>query len=190
MKKRRIVVLAFLLFACLSLGIGYAALTDSFTVTGDLGANVDNSNLVVVFDGETESTTEVSTVDGTHCNFATANGASGLDGKTVAELTISGLTTKGDQAWAKLVVVNRSTAAKADELNATLSAPTVNYKDLDQGMFEITATWQTTTGTTPDDQVLEINEAMVVYILIELLETPTNSVTAKSFEVTFTATTN
>ena len=35
MKKRRIVVLAFLLFAALSLGIGYAALTDSFTVKID-----------------------------------------------------------------------------------------------------------------------------------------------------------
>lgn len=189
MKKRRIVVLAFLLFAALSLGIGYAALTDSFTVTGDLGANVDNSNLIVVFDGETTNTTEVSTVDGTHCNFATANGASGLDGKTVAELTISGLTTKGDQAWAKLVVVNRSTAAKDDELDATLSVPAVNYKELDQNMFKITATWEKIGGGAPDDQILQVNEAMIVHILIELQETPTSSVTAKSFEVSFTATT-
>lgn len=190
MKKRRIVVLAFLLFAALSLGIGYAALTDSFTVTGDLGANVDNSNLVVVFDGETTSTPEVSTVDGTHCNFATANGASGLDGKTVAELTISGLTTKDDTAWAKLVVVNRSEKALGTELDATLSDPTVNYKDLDKTMFEITATWKTIDEQEPTDKILAKGEAMIVYIEIKLLKTPTTSVTAKSFEVTFTATTN
>ena len=196
MKNRRTSVAAFLLLSSLALGVGYAALSDSFTVTGDLGANVDNNNLVVVYDGETANSAQISSVDGVYCNFATASGVSAIDGRTTAELNFQGLNTSGNKAWAKLVVENRSVKAVGNELDATLSDPVVNYKSIDQTMFKITATWES------DDRVLEAARTdqstgtpiaagyNTIYVEVELLKTPTSSVTASQFEVTFTASTN
>ena len=191
MKKRRTAVCAFLLAACATLGMGYAALTDSFTVYGDLGANINNENLVVVFDGETTNTTDVSSVDGVYCNFATNVGA--IDGRTSVELVVGGLTTKGQIATAQLRVENRSTAALGNELDAVLTEePSVNYGTIDDDMFTITATWADKTADglllkpitnvgsgTPDYNVLNV--------VVTLNSTPTQSVTASRFEITFTA---
>lgn len=44
MKNRKRVVVAFLLVAVLCLGIGYAALTDTLTIGGTFGIQVDNEN--------------------------------------------------------------------------------------------------------------------------------------------------
>ncbi len=44
MKNRKRVVVAFLLVAVLCLGIGYAALTDTLTISGTFGVQVDNVN--------------------------------------------------------------------------------------------------------------------------------------------------
>ena len=181
MKQKRIIIALFLCFAFLGLGIGYAALTDTLKVSGDLGANINNDNLVIVFDGETENSDVVSTVDGVHCNFATTAGAAGIDGRTTIELTVSGLTTKGDQATATLIVENRS--IEDESLTATLSDPSVNYGDLDQELFEITAEW------VEDDLTIASGEYKTINITITLKTTPTASVDAKAFEVTFTAVT-
>ena len=181
MKQKRIVIALFLCFAFLGLGIGYAALTDTLKVSGDLGANVNNDNLVVVFDGETTNSSVVSSVDGTYCKFATDAGVAGIDGRTTIELVVSGLTTMGDTATATLIVENRS--IDDDALTATLSAPTINYGELDQEMFKITAEW------VEDDLSIASGEYKTIIISITLLTTPTASVDAKSFEVTFTAVT-
>ena len=186
MKKRRTALLAFLLTAGVSMGIGFAALSDSFTIYGDLGANVDNSNLVVCFDGEDVNTPEKSTVDGVYCNFATSAGAASIDGKTACELTFQGLDTKGDYATAALRVENRSTLAAANELDATLSTPAISYGTIDQTVFRITAEWA---DATPEGLVLAPNEANTINVKVELLKTPTASIDASSFEITFTATT-
>ena len=187
MKKRRTALFAFLLTAAVSMGIGFAALSDSFTINGELGANVDNNNLVVVFDGETAVTPEVSEAQA-YCSFATEAGAASIDGKTACELNFSGLNTIGDTAHAHLRVENRSTQFAGDELDATLSTPTVDYKNIDQTMFKITATWE------HDNLVLEpmtkegaTNYSNVICVKVELLVTPTASVTASAFTVSFQA---
>ena len=57
MKKRNLLVSGFFLLAGLTLGVGYAALTDGFVVFGDVGASADQNNLQVVFtDYETDGT--------------------------------------------------------------------------------------------------------------------------------------
>ena len=157
MKKRRTALFAFLLTAGISMGIGFAALSDSFTIYGDLGANVDNSNLVVCFDGEDVKTPEKSTVDEVYCNFATPAGAAAIDGKTACELTFQGLST-----------------------------PAISYGTIDQAVFKITAEWA---DATPAGLVLAPNEANTINVKVELLKTPTASIDASSFEITFTATT-
>ena len=183
MKKRNTAIATFLLLAAMSLGIGYAALTDSFTVQGELGANVNNDNLVVVFDGETEKTSEVSTVDGTYCNFATPAGAAAIDGKNICELSYSNLTTANQIATATLRVENRSINAVGTELDATLSAPSVDYGEIDQELFEISAKWESA------DTVLAPGESNNLLVSVKLKRTTTSSVTAKDFTIKFSATT-
>ena len=184
MKKRNTAIATFLLFAAISLGVGYAALTDSFTVQGELGANVNNDNLVVVFDGETANTSEISVVDGVYCNFATPAGAASIDGKNICELSYSNLTTAGQVATATLRVENRSTNYVGTELDATLSTPTVDYGEVDQSLFEITATWENSA-----DVVLAPGESNNLLVNVRLLKTTTASVTSKDFTVKFSATT-
>ena len=50
MKNRRITIVAFLLLAALTLGIGYAALTDTLTITGS--ANIDATQTSTIFDSD------------------------------------------------------------------------------------------------------------------------------------------
>ena len=173
MKNRRLSIFVFLMIAIATLGIGYAALSDSFTIYGDLGANMDNSNLVVVFDGAD------STTDGT---YATIDG--NIDGLTSAEITFSHMTTKDQVATAKLVVENRSTNYAGSELDATLSTPVVTKTDINSSVFEISAVWEN-----PTDLVIAPGESNAIIITVKLLKTPTASIDAKSFSVTFTATT-
>lgn len=171
MKNRRLSIFVFLMIAMATLGIGYAALSDSFTIYGDLGANVDNSNLVVVFDSD-------STADGTYANID-----GNIDGLTSAEITFSNMTTKGQVATANLVVENRSTNGGA-ELTATLSDPVVTATGIDATVFKITAAWAN------NDLTIAPTESNTIVITVELLKTPTASIDAKSFSVTFTATTD
>ena len=188
MKKRRTALFAFLLTAAVSMGIGFAALSDSFTINGELGANVNNNNLIVVFDGETAVTPEVSETQA-FCSFATDAGAAAIDGKTTCELNFSGLSTKGDTAHAHLRVENRSTQFAGDELDATLSAPTVDYKSVDQSMFKITATWENEGNLKlePMEKEGATNYSNVICVKVELLTTPTASVTSTGFTVSFQA---
>ena len=188
MKKRRTALFAFLLTAAVSLGIGFAALSDSFTIYGDLGANVDNNNLIVCFDGTvTEDSPAISRVDEVRCFFATENKAAAIDGKTACELTFNGLDTKDEVAEAWLVVENRSTMAAGDELDAKLPDELdVKYRDVSQEIFDISATWDLSDGA---DLTLKPGESIVVNIKVTLKVTPTTYIDASSFEISFTATT-
>lgn len=183
MKKRRGALLTFLFCACVGLGVGYAALTDSFVINGEVGANIDNENLVCVFDGEeTVSRDRVSTVDGTYCRWATDNAALGIDGKTTCELKIGGLTTKGNKATAMLIVENRS--IDDPSLTAKLSTPNVTHS-LNEELFGITVHWENDVAT----PTIAPGGYATLHVEVELLTTPTEAVTATDFLVTFTATT-
>ena len=179
MKKRNKFIATFLLFAAVSLGIGYAALTDSFTVHGDVGANKNNENLKCVFDGD------ASTVDGTYCTWATEQGSAAIDGRTDCELVFQNLNTKGQVAKAKLVVENRS--INDASLTAVLSEPTVTHH-LNASVFKVTAHWEGPSGAVTAPTIAS-GESATIHIEIEMLTTPTNAIDASALSVTFTATT-
>lgn len=50
MKNRKFIVVAFMLIACMIVGVGYAALTDTLNFAGD--AEVSKGNAEVTFDGD------------------------------------------------------------------------------------------------------------------------------------------
>ena len=179
MKKRNKFIATFLLFAAVSLGIGYAALTDSFTVHGDVGANKNNENLKCVFEGAT------SEVDGTYCSWATQQGSFAIDGRTDCELVFQNLNTKGQKAWAKLVVKNKS--IDDDSLTAVLSEPTLTHH-LNASVFSVAAHWEGQSGAVTAPTIAP-GESATLHIVIEMLTTPTNAIDASALSVTFTATT-
>ena len=181
MKKRNTVIATFLLLAAVSLGVGYAALTDSFNIHGDVGANKNNENLKCVLDGETEESTVISTVDGVFCQWATTTGAAAIDGRTDCELKFVNLTTMNDTAWAKLVVENRS--IDDDSLTATLSAPTVTHS-LAASIFEVSVAWEG--GANP---TIAPGEHAILNISVKLKTTPTNAIDSSALTISFTATT-
>ncbi len=187
MKKRRTALLAFLLTAGVTMGIGFAALSDSFTINGELGANIDNNNLIVCFDGESAVTTEISETIA-YCSFATDAGAAAIDGKTTCELNFTGLTTKGDTAHADLRVENRSTQFASNELDALLTEPSIDYKTVDKKIFEITAYWkQDNLKLEPMSKEGAVNFSNVICVQVKLLVTPTASVTSTAFAISFQA---
>ena len=181
MKKRNTAIATFLLLAAVSLGVGYAALTDSFSIHGDVGANKNNENLKCVLDGETEESTVISTVDGVFCQWATTTGAAAIDGRTDCELKFVNLTTMNDTAWAKLVVENRS--IDDDSLTATLSAPTVTHS-LAASIFEVSVAWEG--GANP---TIAPREHAILNISVKLKTTPTNAIDSSALTISFTATT-
>ena len=60
MKKRNLFLGVFLVLAVLFLGIGYAALSNSLSINGTINSEANDDNLVVDFDREYTSYSEVS----------------------------------------------------------------------------------------------------------------------------------
>ena len=207
MKKRRLIIGMFLLFAFLGLGIGYAALSNSLTVTGITSAGIDDNNLNVVFehDASTYATSGCTVYDLT-------------EGTKSARVRVNAdaLKNLGDVAWAKIKVTNKTTGAKDATLDATLSQPTITpsgfavtadpsdaqvstgthfkfsyywvetlaeadtTKVVDADVLKLAADNETTTG---------VNEAesLYLYIKVELITIPTEPIGDHTFYIGFDA---
>lgn len=112
MKRRRLIISLFLLVALISIGVGYAALTNSLLVNTDISANINNGNLKVDF-VEVTNTAEtdpiVVSLRNTHEVDITFNNTNTMSAK-------------GDSQSVELKVKNNSTGAVGSELDATLSS--------------------------------------------------------------------
>ena len=98
MKKRRIAIVAFLLCACMVIGMGYAAVSKNLDVLGTV--NVSNSALNVVF----TNASAPAEVEDNCCTNVTV-----LDGAVQARMTTSVMSEKGQKAVAVLVIENKMT---------------------------------------------------------------------------------
>ena len=122
MKKRRIAIVAFLLCACMIIGMGYAAISRELFVVGTV--NVANSSLNVVFANaakdETTLCTDAKVVDETHVRMETS---------VMNEI--------GQYATATFIIQNKmtDTAVSIEHVNSTISG------SLDASYFNITRTF-------------------------------------------------
>lgn len=112
MKKRRLIISLFLLVALVSIGVGYAALTNNLLVNTDVSANINNGNLKVEF-VDVVNTTES---DPIVVSLRNANEVDITFNKT------NSMNAKGDTQSVELKVRNNSVGAVADELDAVLSS--------------------------------------------------------------------
>ena len=128
MKNRKVLVVSFILVACLTIGVGFAALTGSLRADGIVHINLDDSNLKVQYtdlddeeitfkNGTTSDQPLVANTDYT-VEYASNN--------TVATVTLKSHVMKavGDTVTVKLPIINNS-----EGIDAIVKTPTVTMQD-------------------------------------------------------------
>lgn len=156
----KIVALAVVL-AALTIGVGYAAIqTINLTVNGTASATANSGNFVVEFTG--------TPVTDDH-SVATINSSD----KTKGEITVSGLTAKGDSSTTTFTISNESA-----DLSADLVASTVTNSNSDY--------FKVTTSVTPGNIAAGATATMT--IKVELIKTPIDEDPSTTIETKVTAT--
>lgn len=183
MKNRRTIVMAFLLCACLIVGMGYAAVTTDLHMHGD--ANISADAASTDFDADIQYGV-VSDVVNCAAVVGTQNATSGdlslTNDLVTVTLTNTGsnndtttMCTAGDTASFKVTVVNNGTAAATLKFDAKY----------DSTYFTVVITPDSTTvpaATEAGAGTVTLN------VLITLKATPTDGITNGAFDITFTAT--
>ena len=139
MKNRRLVIGAFLMVAVLSLGVGFAALSDTLSVDGTAAYNpaaaADEFNADVYFVSPAVDT-DASTCEDTN-SIQVAVGNDGADANDKLTITVGedAFTSAGQVAVIKVTVQNDST----DAVSVSLDTEAENTTDI-QGVFAIAVT--------------------------------------------------
>ena len=166
MKKRRLAIVAFLLCACVGLGIGYAALSDTLTINGDITVKPHSADFSVHF-------TEVKASSKTTTAIQTDT--------TVATFTSTQLSAANDQAYAIIEVKNSSTGYKAQMADFTISStvdPSIqNFFEVKCEYVELNAD-----GVTYDviaAPLLDVSETTLVRVTVTLKVQPVEEIIYK-----------
>ena len=124
MKKKKTLILMLSLVCLLVVGIGFAAYTRSFTMSGNV--TVNPADFIVNFE-QTESTT----VDGYTYAVAVSK-SEGSDNHDIATITVSGFDSLGDNVTIPVTIKNDST-----QYDATISSMVVSYGTNDDSATHI-----------------------------------------------------
>ena len=172
MKKRRLAIVAFLLCACVGLGIGYAALSDSLTINGDVTVKPHAADFKVHF-------TEVKNSAKTTTTIQTDT--------TVATFTSTQLQAAGESAFAIIEVKNSSTGYKAQMGDFAVSSTSDSHV---QSHFEVVCEYVQDNGdgtyTVIAAPELEVNGTTLVRVTVTLKSQPIEEII---YKFTLTATT-
>lgn len=180
MKKKRLVIAAFLLVACAFLGIGYAAITDDLSITGTVKTGVDNENFIVVFDDSSANEPVIETVCGAGSPIADHTVTVDGLGTVSASIVIDSFKAKGDKAVITLTVANKS---KVEDLTANLTEITVSNLNSE---YTVTAVWASGNAT----ETLAVGSTTKIIVTVVSNKTFTTNTTATNFTVSFKAQTN
>jgi len=122
MKKRRFVVLAFMLVAAMMIGVGYAVLTGTLRADGIVHVGLDNSNLKVKYtttdtSAQKNGTNDLTIGSDVKIEYASEN--------TVATITVAEniLKTEGDYVTITIPITNYS-----DGIDAVVLKPTITMQ--------------------------------------------------------------
>ena len=168
MKKRRSLVISFLLVAALTLGIGYAALTDVLDIQGTAEINSNTAqetfNQDVYFSDVQPGTGVTASIN--------------ADNNDKATFTATGFADAGDTLQVTYTIKNDSTSYAANVTPQLLQNSNAEY-------FELTSDWDSTMKTIP------ANGEETITIKIKLLKLPTTAegLTTASFNIELTAVT-
>lgn len=179
MKRRKSVVVVFLLAAAMMLSVGYAALTDTLTIDGDL--QTDTTVAMDEFDDDVYfSGTSIVQDD-------TGNKAVSqiLDGRDDAKIEALHFTVADQVVKAKFTITND----QANEFAASIVGSDITVTNGDAGHNPIfSATWSWAVDSIDHTTaVLQPNESKDLWVTITLLETP-QEIHEATFSVSYTAT--
>lgn len=173
MKNRRIVVVAFLLVAALTLGIGYAALTDHLNIIGN--AVIDMAGAESTFDSKVY--------------FSAAAVTDGDDTKDVASytadeatFTANSLAVLGDSATFTFTIKSESNVDVEISVAPTKLSGTANPSSSNEEYFKVTYAYPQ--GTT----IAAGGGTITVEVTVEVIK-PVTSPTGGTFGIELTATT-
>ena len=156
MKNRKRAIVAFMLVACMLLGVGYAAITTHLNIQG--GATVTVEGSTEAFSADVRFTHVDTGTDA--AKFATASIG---DGKT-ADFSVTGLKGAGDTATLTYTITN------SGDLDATVTVDGTNTTNNNDAYFTVTTEW------IDSDQDLEKNGGTAqLKVTISLDHTPSNS---------------
>lgn len=175
MKKRRTAIVAFLLIAAMTIGVGYAALTDTLKVTGTAGIAADDVTEAfeedIYFSKALANPTYVDAqIDGTDKDLATMTVLS------------DAFTQVGDERIATFTIKSDS-----DLPVAITAIVTGTGADAAAQETALNATYFTVTHNLPADYVLAAGSTVDVTVTVRLAKTPLTAQNT-SFTVTFNAT--
>ncbi len=175
MKNRKTILVAFMLVAVMLIGVGYAALTDTFTITGSAEVKTDLSqnefDEKIYFFSATAPRTEDGNTTGTSGVVDTASVNANDDDK--ASFSVKSLALKDEYAVFTFVIKNDS------EFAATIAIKTNPTNNT--GYFDTVVEF-------PDGNTISAHGTLTVTITTKLIKNVTEPVTA-STSIELTATT-
>ena len=167
MKNRRNIIVAFLLCACMIVGIGYAAFSDNMDITGTASLNAND-----IIDGNIFF--ESATAEQGSGNTATVN----QNNQDKASFTITNLRTENESTYFTFVVKNTNSSAHyialrtvAGTVGATNYSITAKMVNDENDSREITNTSEKT--LTADDYIkINADQTVTITVTVAMTSTP------------------
>ena len=163
MKNRRNMIVAFLLCACLIVGVGYASLTDVLDIDGT--APINQSAAEEAFDQDVYFTAAVANDDGNTASVSATNN----DQATFSAKNLKG---KGDKATFTFTIKNEG------DVEAVVTPSIAN--NTHEAYFDLYSDWAGQAKT------LAAGETATYTLTVECIKTPTETISG-SFLVRLTA---
>jgi len=180
MKTRRTVIAVVSVAAALCIGVGYAAINDSLTVTGNISVGVTGiPEVCFINDVSVDYDKTHGANTGVTCEISDESTEDGdKSDKFIITVPSGVLVMKDDKITVKAAVVNVS-----ENYNAAVTLNSIASQA--DGLYSVTCLWED--GSENPATIGKNNERKDVLIEIKLLKNPTEAVVGNTFTVTYTA---
>ncbi len=175
MKKRKIVVVAFLLIAVLLLGVGYAAVTDTLTIIGN--AHIDMGQVETTFDQNiyfSAAAATSSTGTGTTDDVASFT-------PDDATFTANKLAIVGEKSVFTFTITNDGNVDAVISVNATKLSGDTNPSNSNTEKFTVTYAY-------PEGMTVAKDGGTITVVVTVEVANPVTTATSATFGIEFTAT--
>lgn len=181
MRNRKTIITAFVLAACLLIGVGYAVLSDSLRIDGSV--SIDHAEVNKAFDSLVyfESATVVADNQGTALSGTTTDTASvsATEGteNDVAVIGVHSPKFEGDKAYFKIVIKNNYT-------ESVFVKPVIDTASgiFDSSLIKVTSNWTNNEGTGVIHEIAA-GESIEYILTVTLLKTIESGVANTSFAI-------
>lgn len=162
MKNKKVFIGVFLVLAVLTLGIGYAAISDiTLNINGTASAKPSDDNFKVLFTDDPITVSDAAKVTATKTDDLNAT------------IAVKDLTAKGDKVTATYTMKNDS-----PDLSASIALPTITNSN--EEYFNVTTDWQAAKTVASGDTV-------TVTVTVELVKTPVADTQEANVNLAFVA---